>query len=166
MQKEVGTLASERGPVAQPAFASSAGKPDIAQLRQIGRENSVRAGTTAPAMLGEPGHLVHHEAYLLVRKPTARKPKSFRVPARSIKTIPTNVGAGVFSRAFDSSRKLCPAIRRSAARLRRFSSCHLRWKQRTRFVRSDLPQLDQSHDDRGHTTVMGLRNVIEIHSFV
>jgi len=88
---------------AQTAFASSASKHDIAGLRPIDRESSVRAGTTARAMLAARGRRVRMlgEVSSPVRRHSPR--------ARPARTKETNVGAGIFASVPDSSCEEYPA---------------------------------------------------------
>jgi hypothetical protein len=59
-----------------------------------------------------------------------------------------------------------PLTDHSAMHLRMLPSCDLRWKQRTRFVGRNLPQLDQAHHSGRHGAVMSFRDLFEVHSLV
>jgi hypothetical protein len=59
-----------------------------------------------------------------------------------------------------------PLTDHSAMHSRLFPSCDLRWKQRTRFVGRNLPQLDQAHNNGRHGAVMSFRDLFEVHSLV
>ena len=114
-------------PAVQPASASSASRRDIsAPLRPIVPANYGRAKTTAPARLAARGRQawIPNEVSNSVRKPR-------NMPGRKTETIQANAGASVLARASDFCSDVYPGPAPGVAHLRMFSSCHLRWKQRS-----------------------------------